>query len=158
MRILKTIKSVELFPQIKELLDNGHKVRITVTGSSMMPFLRENIDSVELSAASFESLRFGQIPLIRRADGQYILHRLIIKKKDCFYIMGDAQLWIEGPIYPEQLIAVVTKIWRGDRQISASNIIWNILSFIWWLRIPAHRILRIPYRLLKKVYRVVRKK
>jgi len=158
MRNLKTIKSEVLFPQVKELLDNGHKVRITVTGSSMMPFLRENIDSVELSAANFESLRFGQIPLIRRADGQYILHRLICKKKDRFFIAGDAQLWVEGPIYPEQLVAVVTKIWRGDRQISASNICWDMLSFIWWLRIPAYRMLRIPYRLLKKVFGIVRKK
>jgi len=158
MHNLKFIKSKELFPQIKELLDSGHKVRITVTGSSMMPFLRENIDSVELSATDFESLRFGQIPLIRRTDGHYVLHRVIRKKKDCFYIAGDAHLWIEGPIYPEQLVAVVTKIWRGDRQISTSGITWNILSFIWWLRIPAHRVLRIPYRLLKKVFRIVRKK
>lgn len=158
MHNLKTIKSEELFPAIRDLLDNDRKVRITVTGNSMMPFLRENIDSVELSAADFSSLRFGQITLIRRQDGQYILHRLVRKKKDHFYIAGDAQLSVEGPVYPDQLIATVTKVWREDRQISASNIIWQTISFIWWLRLPAFHILRRPYRLLRKVYNIVRKK
>ncbi len=158
MHNLRTIKSEELFPAIKELLDNNQKVRITVTGDSMMPFLREDIDSVELSATDFDSLRFGQITLIRRTNGLYILHRLIHKKRDCFYIAGDAQYWIEGPVYPHQLIAVVSNLWRGNRQISPSNILWKTLSFIWWLRLPAFRILRRPYRLLKKVYKYVRKK
>lgn len=158
MHNLKKIKSEELFPSIKDLLANDHKVRITVTGSSMMPFLREDRDSVELSAADFKSLRFGQIPLVRRADGQYVLHRLIFKKKDCFYIAGDAHIWIEGPLYPEQLVAVVTKIWREDRQISPFNILWIMLSFIWWLRLPAFRALIKLYRFLRKVYHIVRRK
>jgi hypothetical protein len=157
MRNLKTIRSEDLFPAITELLANNQKVRITVTGDSMMPFLRENTDSVELSAADFNSLRFGQIVLIRRTSGLYILHRIVRKRKDCFYISGDAHKWVEGPLYPDHLIAVVTKIWRNNRQISPSNIIWQALSCIWWLRLPIINLLRIPYRLLKKVYKHVRK-
>lgn len=158
MHILKTVRSEDLFPAITELLKNDKKVRITVTGDSMMPFLRENTDSVELSAADFSSLRFGQIVLIKRLSGQYILHRVIYKKSDCFYMAGDAHRWVEGPLYPDQLIAVVTAIWRKDRQISPSNFLWQTLSFIWWLRLPVFHLLRKPYRLLKKVYGHVRKK
>jgi hypothetical protein len=158
MHSLKTIKSEVLFPAIKDLLDNDQMVRITVTGNSMMPFLREDTDSVELSSTDFDSLRFGQIVLIHRSNGQYILHRVVHKKKDCFFIAGDAQIWIEGPICPEQLVAVVTRIWRGNRQISPSDILWKMLSLIWWLRLPAFYILRKIYRFLKKVYNIVRRK
>ncbi len=148
-----SIKSAELFPAISELLHNNRKVRLTVTGDSMMPFLRENTDSVELSAAAFEELHFGQIILIKRENGQYILHRLIRKMKACFYIAGDAQLWTEGPLLPEQLVAVVTNVWRGNNSVSPSNLLWQTLSLIWWLRLPARFILSKPYRLLKKLYR-----
>lgn len=158
MHNLKTVRSEDLFPAIDELLHNNQKVRITVTGDSMMPFLRENTDSVELSATDFKSLHFGQIVLIRRISGQYILHRLVFKKKDCFYIAGDAHYWIEGPVYPDQLIAVATKILRNGKEISASGFLWQALSFIWWLRLPLFSVLRKVYRLLRKVYRHVRKK
>lgn len=156
MHKVKSIKSAELFPAISELLQNNRKVRLAVTGDSMMPFLRENTDSVELSAADFTVLHFGQIILIRRENGQYILHRLVRKKKDCFYIAGDAQLWTEGPLFPEQLVAVVTNVWRGDKSVPPKSILWKTLSLIWWLRLPARYILSKPYRLLKKLYRTIR--
>ncbi|HEX2946628.1 MAG TPA: S24/S26 family peptidase [Clostridia bacterium] len=153
---VKSIKSAELFPAISELLKNNQKVRLTVTGDSMVPFLRENTDSVELSSAAFKDLRFGQITLIKRDNGLYILHRLVRKKKDCFYIAGDAQIYIEGPLFPNHLVAVVTNVWRGDRCISPSNLLWQTLSFIWWLRFPAKYILYRPYKLLRKLYRAIR--
>lgn len=146
MHNIKTVKSDEFFPAIQELLQNNHTVRIIVVGISMMPFLRENIDSVELSVADFNELHFGQIPLIKRMNGQYILHRLVYKKKNCFYISGDAQNWIEGPVMPDQLIAVVTRIWRNDKPISPSSFLWQSLSFIWWLRLPARYILLYPVK------------
>jgi signal peptidase len=148
---VKNIKSSELFPAVTELLQNDQKVRITVTGDSMMPFLRENIDSIELSGVTFRELYFGQIPLIKRDNGQYILHRLVWKKRNSFYIAGDAQNWVEGPLRPEQLIAVVTKVWRENRPVSPSSVLWQTMSFFWWLRLPARYILKKPYKLVKKL-------
>lgn len=153
MRHVKSIKSAELFPAVIELLQNDQKVRISVTGDSMMPFLREDTDSVELSGASYDKLRFGQIPLIRRDSGQYILHRLIRKSGGSFYIAGDAQFWIEGPLRPDQLVAIVTRVWRGDSPLSP--FFWHTLSYLWWFRLPAYYVLRKPYRLLKRIYRAI---
>ena len=153
MHRVKNVKSTELFPAISDLLKNNQKVRITVTGNSMMPFLREGIDSIELSKASLDELHFGQIPLIKRSNGQYILHRLIYKSKSSFYIAGDAQLWVEGPLLPEQLIAVVTQIWRKDKPVSPENILLRAISLIWWLRLPAIYAIKIPYRFIKRKIR-----
>lgn len=158
MSKVKSIKSEELFPAICELLQNNQRVRITVTGDSMMPFLREDTDSVELSAVSFEDLRLGQILLIKRTCGKYILHRLVYKKKDCFYIAGDAQSWVEGPLYPGQLIAVVSNIWRGDRLVSQSSIFHHLLSCLWWLRLPIRYVLLKIYRFLRQQYRTIKRR
>lgn len=157
MHKVKSVKSAELFPAINELLKNNQKVRISITGNSMMPFLRENRDSVELSSAVIEDLRFGQIALIRRNDGVYILHRVILKAKGSFYLAGDAQCWVEGPLLPEQLVAVVTNVWRKDKQISASNILWRSLSFIWWIRLPVRFIFTKPYKFLCRVFKVIQR-
>ena len=149
MHKVKSVKSAELFPAINELLQNNQKVRMTVTGNSMMPFLREGIDSVELSVAIFHELRFGQITLIKRNSGQYILHRLVLKKKNSFYIAGDAQNWVEGPLLPEQLVAAVTNVWRKDKTISPSNVLWQMASFLWWLRLPVRYVLAKPYKFVR---------
>lgn len=157
MHKVKNVKSAELFPAINELLLNGQKVRITVTGNSMMPFLMENRDSVELSAASIHDLRFGQIALIKRDNGTYILHRVIFKSKNSFYLAGDAQCRIEGPLLPRHLVAVVSAIWRKGKLISPSNMIWRILSCIWWIRLPATLIVTRPYKFLSCVFKAIRK-
>lgn len=151
MHNVKNVRSAELFPAVAELLQNDQKVRMTVTGNSMLPFLRENIDSIELSSISFHSLRLGSIPLIKRVSGQYILHRLVWKRKNQFYIAGDAQNWVEGPLCPEQLVAVVTKVWRGNRSVSPFSILWQLASFLWWLRLPTRYVLKKPYKLIKKL-------
>jgi hypothetical protein len=134
---------------IKEILDNGNGVRITVTGSSMYPFLREKIDSVELFPGSFNCIHIGDIVMIQRDSGEYVMHRVIKKKKDCFYIVGDAQLWVEGPIRQEQLTAVVNAIWRKNKKIKCSNTLWRVLSFMWLCMFPFRKVLFKVYRLLR---------
>lgn len=143
-------KANSIFPLISEILENGQNTRITVSGSSMYPFLRDGIDSVEFTQGSFEQLSRGDIVLIQRTDGYYVMHRVIRKNTNCFYIVGDAQQWIEGPLYPEQLLAVVPSVWRKDKHISCSNISWRLLSGLWlYLR---------PFRyFILKVHRKIRK-
>lgn len=138
---VRKVKSEAIFSVIKELLDQGRSARIIVTGTSMYPFLRENMDSVELSPARFDSLHKGSIVLIRRKNGEYVLHRVLRKKKECFFMAGDAQQWIEGPIYPEQLIAVATVVWRGERKIDCTDIRWRLLSCLWMRLLPVRRLM-----------------
>ena len=143
------IKSENIFPVINEILDRGNSVRITVTGKSMYPFLREKIDSVELFPGNFNSIGIGEIVMIQRDSGEYVMHRLLKKEKDCFYILGDAQLWVEGPVRPEQLTAVVKAIWRNNKKIKCSNILWRILSLIWLNMFPFRKVIFKVYKLLR---------
>lgn len=128
---IKKVKAASIFPLISEIIEHGQNARITVSGNSMYPFLRDSIDSVELTKGSFEQLSRGDIVMIQRSDGYYVMHRIIRRDKACFFMVGDAQQWVEGPLYPKQLVAIVTAIWRKDKRISCSNRWWRLLSGIW---------------------------
>ena len=142
---IKYIKAGVMFPVIEEMLKEGRSVRITVTGSSMYPFLRENIDSIELSSSNFINIHRGDIVLILRDTGAYILHRILKKEKDRFYIVGDHQQWIEGPLRQDQLIAVAIAIWRKDKKIVCTNIWWKILSRAWLRLLPVRHVVLVLY-------------
>jgi len=142
------VKAAELFNLTSEIIEKGGSAWITVTGMSMYPFLKEGRDSVELSRASFEDIKRGDIVLIRRANGAFVLHRVLKKKKDCFFIIGDAQQWVEGPLLPEQLQTVVTKIKRRGRVISCDNPLLKVFVFVWMLVIP------LRYRIFKTASRI----
>ncbi|MEN6316032.1 MAG: S24/S26 family peptidase [Clostridiaceae bacterium] len=130
------VKAVELFSVVDEVFQNGGSAWITVTGMSMYPFLREGVDSVELSKTSYDSVKKYDIVLIRRKCGGYVMHRILKKDKECFYIIGDAQQWVEGPLKPEQLKAYVTRIKREKHIISVNNMLFKIASRIWMILIP----------------------
>jgi signal peptidase len=144
-------KSNKMFPVIQELLKEGKRVRLPVTGTSMYPFLMEERDSVELSYALFSEVKSGDIVLILRENGQYILHRVITKTENCFYIVGDAQQEIEGPLYPNQLIAVVISVWRMKEHIECSNLCWKTLSYVWVKLLPFRYFIMRIYRFILKL-------
>jgi signal peptidase I len=147
---IKLMKVGTMMPVMNELLDEGKRVRITVTGMSMYPFLRHNKDSVELMKTNYTKVHRGDIVLIVGDDNQYILHRIISKKKKYFYLNGDAGHVCEGPLYPEQIIAKVCNIWRNDHCIPCSNKIFKILSFLWFLVFPFRYIIIEAYFHLSK--------
>lgn len=140
MHELKRVKAAELFPVIEDIIKHENFVWITITGMSMYPFLRDGIDSVELSAASFDKMKKYDIILIKRDDGTYVLHRVLKKEKDCFYMIGDAQQWIEGPLRPDQIVAGVTAIKRKQKVISCENKLYKIAVSLWMLLIPIRHI------------------
>lgn len=60
----------EIVPLIEEALSAGQSVRLSPTGISMLPMLRQGIDSVVLSPVP-ETLRKYDLPLYRRENGKY---------------------------------------------------------------------------------------
>lgn len=135
------VKAQFIFPFVSEIIEQGQSIRITVTGNSMFPFLRDGLDSVEFSQATYTSLSKGDIVLIRREDGTYVMHRILQRDKERFFMIGDAQERIEGPLYPDQLVAVVSSVWRKNKQIYCSSFIWRFLSQIWLFIIPYRKLI-----------------
>lgn len=125
------ITSQEFFPLLATLIDNGQTAKITVTGESMYPFLRDGLDSVELTQTTLDGVERGDIILIQRDDTGYVLHRVWKKSGEQLYLLGDAQVSIEGPVRKDQLRAKATALWRGGTRIGNANRWWRFCSTLW---------------------------
>lgn len=123
-------------PLIREELSAGRSVRFSPSGTSMLPMLREGRDSVVLSPLP-EKLKKYDLPLYRRASGQYVLHR-IVKVGQGYTCIGDNQFYKETGLQHTQMIAVVTSFYRNGRQIRTCDIIYRMYCRFWhysrWIR------------------------
>lgn len=76
----------------------------------MWPFLKEGRDSVIVKSLPVSSMHRGDIILYRRNDQILVLHRLHHKNKKDFFLTGDNQTQIEGPVRQKEVLGVVTTI------------------------------------------------
>ena len=105
----------EFIPLIREVIDSGGEFRLCPKGTSMLPLLRQGIDSVVLVAP--RTLKRGDVLLYRRANGQYVLHRLVRVRRDgSLWFSGDNHMTVEKGIVREQIIAAVTAVFRGEKR------------------------------------------
>ena len=133
---LKYAKMSDIMCVVMPILEDRSSVRLCVTGWSMYPFLRGSTDSVVLGAPDIEQVKKCDIVLFKRNNGQFVLHRISKVKQANIYFTGDAQTTFEGPINKSQIIAVVTSIYRVDKQISCKSCSWRFMSWIWLLFRP----------------------
>ncbi len=143
----------ELMPLILEQLDKGGEVKFSPRGRSMQPMLRQDIDSVILSACS-ERLKKYDLPLYRRDNGKYILHR-VVKTGDTYTCIGDNQYFCEHGIRQDQIIAVVTAFYRRDREYSVNDVSYKIYCRFWhYSRFPRRVLRAIKNRILGLLKRI----
>ena len=141
----------ELMPLIREQLEAGHRVRFSPRGVSMLPMLRQGIDSVELSPLP-EKLHKYDLPLYRRESGQYVLHR-VIAAGETYTCMGDNQFAPEPGLHHSQMIALVTSFNRGGREISVKAPLYRAYCRFWHHSRPARRFWRRGMNFLRRVLR-----
>lgn len=95
-----------LSPLMEEVLALGKSVEITVTGNSMYPMLKHRVSRVRLAPAG--ELRAGDIPLYRRDNGKFVLHRIVSLEGETFTCCGDNQWVLEPGLRPDQVLGVMT--------------------------------------------------
>ncbi len=164
-----TVLDIEtMMPVIEASLAAGQEVVLPITGNSMRPFLRHRKDQVVLAAAQPTSLQWGDVPLYRRENGQYVLHRIVGREETLsgpvFTMLGDAQTYLEPGIRAEQIIAVATAFVERGRQVACHEAGYRRRTRRWhrllpwrralmWLNGLPGRVGRLPYRVLRKLKR-----
>lgn len=107
----------DMISLIEEKLALGGEVKFSPRGVSMLPLIRPAKDSVTLKRKELPE-RFD-IAFYKRKDGQFVLHRVIKRKKDGSYVMcGDNQWRLEKGISKNQIIAVVSNIEKDGENIN----------------------------------------
>ncbi len=130
-------------PRIRAYLDVGSSVLLTVTGSSMQPFLADRRDSVVLSPVK-RKLKAGDIVFYLRSENMPILHRIVrVDSPKVFICCGDAQNTPEL-VRRDQILAVVSDIVYRGSYISCSSASWRFKSLLWMKLMPLRpRLLRL---------------
>lgn len=114
---------------IEKLLEQGKRLRIKPRGYSMYPLIVPGRDEVFVERVSPESLRRGDVVLYRRRDENIlVLHRIWKREGDAFFLVGDNQKVIEGPLEASQIKGKMTGILRNGHEISTSNVIYLLYS------------------------------
>ncbi|MBQ0080238.1 MAG: S24/S26 family peptidase [Alistipes sp.] len=138
-----TIPNDIMFKQVSELTAQGESVSFMTKGSSMLPFIRGDRDSVRIK--KFEQYHVGDIALVRLSNGQYILHRIISIKGNKVTLQGDGNIRGTEHCTLEDVIGGVTAI------IAPSGREKKPTSGAWWRKIkPLRRYILAIYRRLPK--------
>lgn len=144
----RTVSPEELMPEYIELLKSGAELPLTVSGSSMIPFLAPGRDSVVLRGIDRE-LRRGDIVFYRRKDGRYILHRLYSVDGDKLWFVGDAQDEIEGPLSRDCAFAYVAEARRKNKTQKQGCFWWDFFEKTWIHTVGSRRRLLALYSHLR---------
>lgn len=120
---------------LKELVEEGHEVSLLISGSSMAPFLIHHRDTIFFKKPD-RALRVGDMVFYQRATGQFVMHRICAIKEDGYYLVGDAQRAIEGPLDRSQIFALVTAVQRKGKMIQPGDFWWEFFAGPWLKVIP----------------------
>ncbi len=167
--IVTPLPMAQLTPLMTACLEQGQEVILTVTGDSMSPFLRDKRDQVVLTAADPTALTVGDVPLYRRRNGQYVLHR-IVERDDgvtCtrygehsrpseggslrYTLLGDAQWQKEEGITPDQIVACATAFIRKGRRWDCDSAAYQKNRLRWHRLLPWRRTMLFCYDLPKRL-------
>lgn len=141
----------EYMPILMDLINEGKEIPLIASGSSMTPFIVHQRDTIFISKPK-EPLKRGDMVFYQRKNGQYVMHRIHhLNKNNELFIIGDAQMEIEGPIQQEQVFGIIHKIKRKDKIIQKNSFWWFFFEKIWIRIVPIRKyIIMIYTKFMKK--------
>lgn len=135
----------------KDIIEAQGQCIFSPVGKSMLPLIKEGIDTVKLVKISRPLMKYDVI-LYLRDNGQYVLHRIIRVHGQGFDLVGDNQFAVEKNVKHEQVIALLDGVYKGEKYISTTSFTYLVyLKRTVWFRFIRKFISRIK-RLIKKIF------
>lgn len=116
---------------IEQLLADGNTIKIKPQGYSMYPLFVPGRDEACIECTNFSYLKRGDVILYRRDNGVLVLHRIWKITENSFYMVGDNQTDIEGPLRADQFRGKLVGIVRNKDFIDVKNPLYRLLSSLW---------------------------
>lgn len=104
---------------LEQQLNTDGFVVHSVHGNSMRPMLEDARDLVKIVPAT-HPLPLGALPLVKRPNGKYVLHRIIGFRKSDYVICGDNRSFSEV-VPPSWVIGVVEGFYKNGVYIPCSD-------------------------------------
>ena len=117
---------------LREMVDQGMEVSMTIAGTSMEPFLIHRRDKIYFRRPEGK-IKKGDMVFFQRATGEYVMHRVMKVRKGKYYLAGDHQAFMEGPIDEQQIFAKVVSVERDGKWLTEKDPLWKFYAG-WWRR------------------------
>ena len=134
---------------IREVLSSGGEFRIYPHGTSMLPLIRQGIDSVALRTLDRPPQKFD-ILFYRRTDGSYILHRVKEVTSHGLIMWGDNHTMLEYGVTEDMIIGYAAKIFRGETELDCRRLRYRLYLWLWQFKAIRNLVLPIAYYLRKE--------
>ena len=149
---MKKVDTAQYVTVLKELVEEGKSVSMLIAGSSMEPFLCHYRDTIFFEKPKRE-IRKGDMVFYQRESGQYVMHRVCRVKDDGYYMVGDNQTEIEGPLKREQIFALITQVRRKGKMMGPGDFWWEFFAKVWLRLLPVRKPISHLYARLTKFVR-----
>ena len=135
----RVVDTNEYVSVLRELAEEGRVVSMLIAGSSMSPFLCHNRDYIYFTRPERE-LRRGDMVFYQRDTGQYVMHRICRVRPEGYYLVGDAQTQIEGPLRRDQIFARIIRVKRKGKILEPGDFWWEFFEHVWIRIIPLRKL------------------
>lgn len=144
----KTARTELLMNEALLLIEEGKRVIVRVKGSSMLPFLRGDKDSVELEKVS--EIKCGDIVLAYVEECRFVLHRIIRIDGERVVLMGDGNM--KGCEYcriediKAKAVNIIKPAKGGYKKISCTDRTHMRKADLWKKLLPVRRYILAIYK------------
>lgn len=139
------------FFNIEQLLRDGNTIKLKPQGYSMYPLFYPERDEAIIEPVDPSDLRRGDVALYRRRQSILVLHRIWKIREQKFYMVGDNQSEIEGPLDSDQFLGRLCGFVRNGHTISVKNPLYRILSSLWLRMLPVRPVVYRTTRRLRQI-------
>ena len=98
-------------------------------GTSMFPLLREGWDVYIVKAQL--PLKKYDIPVYKRADGTYVMHRVLGFDDDGYICCGDNQWVLEHGVTDEMIVGVLDSWYKGGKKHTVRDASFRRYTRFW---------------------------
>lgn len=124
-------------------------------GVSMRPLFKENRDLVTIRPCKRGGLKKYDVPLYRRRDGRFTLHRIIGVQNDTYVIRGD-NTFAKEYVPESQIVGVLTEFQRKGKQHTVDESGYRAYARFWNAVYPVRLVLHKVRRLGGKIKRAIK--
>ncbi len=138
----------------QQLAEQGVYVSTTV-GWSMFPMLRNRKDRIVILPIGDQRLKKYDLPLYRRPDGKYVLHRILKVKENHYVIRGDNTYRLEH-VPDEWILGYVSEFYRNGKHVDSNSRAYRAYVTFWRIIYPfryvAYHALLLAIKLHRKIF------
>lgn len=116
--------------RFEDVIERDGRLVYTNVGDSMHPLIRQDRDILIIEKPNGRLKKYD-VPLYKRDNGQYVLHRVLKVRKDDYVICGDNRYSKEYGITDRHIIGVLTAVVRDGKEMPITDLWYRLYVHLW---------------------------